>query len=78
MQKVKIVGKKNWVDAVLRNRDNLTNLGSAQNQSAFLNRMLVLDPGNAMAQKALDNLKAGKEAFPKEAKGTKKAGSKKK
>lgn len=78
MKKVKIVGKKNWVDAVLRVPDNITKLGTAQNQAAFLNRLLVLDPGNTSAQKALDNLKAGKEAFAKEAKGTKKSGGTKK
>ncbi len=78
MQKVKIVGKKNWVDAVLRASENITKLGTPQAQVAFLNRLLVLDPGNAGAQKALDNLKAGKEAFAKELKPAKKSGSKKK
>ena len=78
MKKVKIVGKKNWVDAVLRAPDNITKLGTPQNQAAFLNRLLVLDPGNAGAQKALDNLKAGKDAFAKEAKSAKKSGAKKK
>jgi len=73
MQKVKIVGKKNWVDAVLRNHENFTKLGSTEDQAAFLNRLLVLDPGNAMATKALDNLKAGKEPFAKEAKSGKKS-----
>lgn len=78
MKKVKIVGKKNWVDAVLRNPENVTKLGAAQAQAAFLNRMLVLDPGNSAATKALANLKEGKEAFAKEAKPAKKAGGKKK
>lgn len=78
MKKVKIVGRKNWVDAVLRNPENVTKLGAAQAQVAFLNRMLVLDPGNASATKALENLRAGKEAFAKEAKPAKKAGAKKK
>lgn len=78
MKKVKIVGNRNWVDAVLRNPENITKLGAAQQQVAFLNRLLFLDPTNAGAQKAVDNLKAGKEPFPKEAKPTKKAGSKKK
>lgn len=78
IKKVKIVGRKNWVDAVLRNPENVTKLGTPQAQAAFLNRMLVLDPGNASAQKALDNLKAGKEPFAKEAKAGKKGGSKKK
>ena len=72
IKKVKVVGKKTWVDAVLRNQENVTKLGTPQAQAAFLNRMLVLDPGNAGAQKALDNLKAGKEAFTKEAKPAKK------
>jgi hypothetical protein len=38
----------------------------------------VLDPGNAGAEKALENLKQGKEPFAKEAKPAKKAGAKKK
>jgi hypothetical protein len=76
IKKIKIVGKKNWVDAVLRAPENITKLGSPQVQAAFLNRLLVLDPGNAGAQKALDNLKAGKEAFAKEPKAAKKSGKK--
>lgn len=78
IKKVKVVGRKTWVDAVLRSPDNLTKLGTPQDQGAFLNRMLVLDPGNAAAQKALDNLKAGKEAFAKEVKPARKGGARKK
>jgi len=78
LKKVKIVGRKNWVDAVLRVPENITKLGNAQAQVAFLNRLLVLDPGNSGALKALENLRAGKEAFPKEAKPGKKSGAKKK
>ena len=78
IRKVKIVGKKTWVDAVLRNPDNVTKISGAQLQAAFLNRLLVLDPGNAGAEKALENLKQGKEPFAKEAKPAKKAGAKKK
>lgn len=77
MKKIKIVGKKNWVDAVLRNHENVTKLNGTQTQAAFLNRLLVLDPGNAIATKALDNLKQGKEPFAKEARPAKKAGKKK-
>ncbi|WP_243287532.1 hypothetical protein [Geothrix terrae] len=77
VKKVKVVGKKNWVDAVLRNHENVTKLNGTQTQAAFLNRLLVLDPGNATAAKALDNLKQGKELFAKEAKPAKKAGKKK-
>ncbi|HEY3399696.1 MAG TPA: hypothetical protein VGK03_03615 [Geothrix sp.] len=78
IKKVKIVGKKTWVDAVLRNHDNVTKLNGTQLQAAFLNRLLVLDPGNTGAEKALDNLKQGKEPFAKEAKPAKKTGAKKK
>ena len=86
LQKVKIVGKKTWVDAVLRNPKNVTERtingvikpATPQEQAAFLNRLLVLDPNNTGAQKALDNRKAGKEAFLKEAKPAKKSGAKKK
>lgn len=78
LKKVKIAGKKNWVDAVLRAPENITKLGTPQAQVAFLNRLLVLDPGNAGALKALDNLKAGKDAFAKEPKSGKKSGAKKK
>ena len=77
LKKVKIVGRKTWVDAVLRAPENVTKQGTPQAQAAFLNRLLVLDPSNAGAQKALDNLKAGKEAFAKEAKPARKAGKKK-
>ncbi|GLH67929.1 hypothetical protein [Geothrix edaphica] len=77
IKKVKIVGKKNWVDAVLRNHENVTKLSGAQAQAAFINRLLVLDPGNAGAAKALENLKQGKEPFAKEARPAKKAGKKK-
>ena len=77
IKKVKVVGKKNWVDAVLRAPENITKLGTPENQAAFLNRLLVLDPGNKGAQKALDNLKAGKEAFVKESKPGKKSPKKK-
>lgn len=77
IKKVKIVGKKNWVDAVLRAPENITKQGAPEDQAAFLNRLLVLDPGNALAQKALDNLKAGREAFAKSPKPAKQGGAKK-
>ncbi|WP_257312028.1 hypothetical protein [Geothrix fuzhouensis] len=77
MKKAKIVGKKTWVDAVLRNHENVTKLNGTQTQAAFLNRLLVLDPGNAGAAKALENLKQGKEPFAKEARPAKKAAKKK-
>ena len=77
IKKVKVVGRKNWVDAVLRAPTNTTKQGGPEEQTAFLNRLLVLDPGNGAAQKALDNLLAGKDAFAKEAKPAKKSSSKK-
>jgi len=77
IKKVKIVGKKNWVDAVLRSPENIVRLGIPQRQADFLNRLLVLDPGNVNAQKALDNLKEGKEAFAKAPKSAKKSNAKK-
>jgi hypothetical protein len=78
IKKVKIVGKKNWVDAVMKNHANVTSLATPQDQSIFLNRMLVLDPGNALAEKALANIKQGKEPFSKEVKPGKKGASGKK
>ena len=77
IKKVKVVGRKNWVDAVMRAPENITKQGAHEDQAAFLNRLLVLDPGNPGAQKALDNLKAGKEAFAKEPKSGKKGAAKK-
>jgi len=77
IKKAKIVGKKNWVDAVLRAPENIVRLGTPQRQADFLNRLLVLDPGNVNAQKAVDNLKAGKEAFAKAPKPAKKSNAKK-
>ena len=78
IRRVKVVGKKTWVDAVLRAPENITKLGTPQAQAAFLNRMLVLDPGNAGATKALANLKQGKAPFAKEPKHSKKATSRRK
>jgi DNA repair exonuclease SbcCD ATPase subunit len=78
VKKVKVVGRKTWVDAVMRNHDNVTKLGTPQVQVAFLNRLLVLDPGNTGVEKALENIKAGKDAFPPEVKPAKKAVTKKK
>jgi len=78
LKRVKIVGRKNWVDAVLRAPENITKLGNPQAQVAFLNRLLVLDPGNPGALKAVENLKAGQDPFPKEAKPAKKSSTKKK
>ena len=58
-----INGNRAWVNAVLLDSMNLSRLGSSENQMAFLNRLLVLDPGNPMATNAANNLKAGRSAF---------------
>jgi len=77
-KKVKVVGNRTWVDAVLRNHENVTKLPSPQDQAGFLNRLLVLDPGNPAAEKALHNLVEGKELFAKEARPVKKSRPRKK
>jgi hypothetical protein len=65
-KKVQIKGNSNWVDAVLNEKDNITRLPGAETQVSFLNRLLVLDPGNAKAQKVLGNILAGKAPFEAE------------
>lgn len=74
-KKVQIKGNSNWVDAVMNDHENITKIPNAETQVGFLNRLLVLDPGNAKAQKALDNILAGKVPFeaekPVKAKGKK-------
>jgi hypothetical protein len=77
-RKAKVVGNRTWVDAVLRNHENVTKLPSPPDQAGFLNRLLVLDPGNAMAKNALHNLTQGKEPFAKETRPVKKSHSRKK
>jgi len=67
-KKVQIKGNSNWVDAVMNDQENLTKLANPETQVGFLNRLLVLDPGNAKAQKALDNILAGKAPFEAEKK----------
>jgi hypothetical protein len=78
IKKIKVLGRKNWVNAVMRDHDNITKQGSPEEQMSILNRLMVLDPGNVSVQEALDNLKAGKDAFMKEpSKPGKKSGAKK-
>lgn len=77
-KKVKVVGNRTWVDAVLRNHENLTKLSTPQDQAGFLNRLLVLDPGNVVAERALHNLVEGKEPFAKEARPARKIHPRKK
>ena len=77
-RKVKIVGNRTWVDAVLRNHENLAKLATPQDQASLLNRLLVLDPGNPEAEKVLHNLVEGKEPFAKEARPVRKRHTRKK
>jgi hypothetical protein len=56
-------GNKVWVDAVMRDRSNLTKLNNPLDQATLLNRLLVLNPGNKAASAALANLKAGRDPF---------------
>lgn len=75
-KKVQIKGNSNWVDAVMNDHENITKLGTPEIQASFLNRLLVLDPGNAKAQKALDNIVVGKAPFEAEKKPVKGKGKK--
>ena len=62
-KKFKIEGSKNWVEAIMRDKTNLTKLDTPRAQAQFLNRLLVLDPTNKPAAAALENLKAGRTPF---------------
>ena len=62
-KRVKVVGNRTWVDAVLRKHENITGLPTPIEQADFVNRLLVLDPGNPEAERVLHNLTEGKEAF---------------
>lgn len=56
-------GNRPWVEAVLNNPSNILALGDVSSQGQFLQRLLVLDPGNKVAGKALQNLREGRPAF---------------
>lgn len=62
-KKFKIEGNKNWVEAVMNDKTNVTKIDTPKGQALFLNRMLVLDPTNKAAASALENLKAGRDPF---------------
>ncbi len=61
-KKVKILGNKNWTDAVMAGKNNFAGKTPLE-QSNLLHRLLVLDPGNKPAEKALLNIKEGREPF---------------
>lgn len=69
----KIEGNKNWVEAVIADPSNFEGK-SAKDQAALLNRLLVLAPGNPKATAALENVKAGRNAFDPGKKPAKKGG----
>lgn len=58
----KILGNKNWTNAVIAGKSNFTGKTPLEH-SNLLNRLLVLDPGNKAAEKALQNVKQGREPF---------------
>jgi len=61
-RKAKILGNKNWADAVMAGKDNFAGKTPIE-QSNLLHRLLVLDPGNKAADKALQNVKQGRDPF---------------
>lgn len=61
-KKAKILGNKNWADAVMAGKDNFAGKAPLE-QSNLLHRLLVLDPGNKAADKALQNVKQGRDPF---------------
>lgn len=62
-KKFKAEGSKKWVEAVMRDKTNLTKLESPRLQAQLLNRLLVLDPSEKNASKALENIKQGRDPF---------------
>jgi predicted nucleic acid-binding Zn-ribbon protein len=69
-KRAKILGNKNWADAVMAGKANFTDK-NPQEQSNLLRRLLVLDPGNKAATKALENVKQGRDPFFVEKAGSK-------
>ena len=66
----KKVAPVSWVEAVMNDTQNVVKLAPADEVS-FLNRLLVVEPSNKKAQKALDNVIAGKAPFEAEKKAAK-------
>lgn len=71
-KRAKILGNKNWADAVMAGKDNFAGKTPVE-QSNLLHRLLVLDPGNKAAEKALQNVKQGRDPFFVEKRKSKKA-----
>lgn len=72
-KKFKIEGNKNWVEAVVADKANFEGK-AAVDQANLLNRLLVLAPGNPKAAAALENVKAGRNAFDAGKKPSRKVG----
>jgi hypothetical protein len=56
-------GKKAWVEAVLRDHDNLGKISNATSQFDFLCRLAVLDPENKDVPKIQANIVAGRDPY---------------
>lgn len=61
-KKAKILGNKNWTDAVMAGRYNFTEKTPLE-VSNLVHRLLFLDPSNKAAEKALQNIKQGRDVF---------------
>jgi len=72
-RKFKIDGNKNWVEAVVADKANFEGKPT-RDQATLLNRLLALAPGNAKALAALENVKAGRNAFDPGKKPSRKVG----
>lgn len=62
-KKFKAEGSKKWVEAVMRDKTNLTKLETPRVQAQLLSRLALLSPGDKAVEKALANLKAGRDPF---------------
>lgn len=62
-KKFKADGAKQWVEAILNKKENVTQYPTPQLQALFVNRLLVLDPTSKKAAAVMDNLKAGRDPF---------------
>ncbi len=62
-KKFKAEGSKKWVEAVMRDKTNLTKLETPRLQGQLLNRLLVLDPTEKNALMAFENVKQGRDPF---------------
>ena len=62
-KKFKAEGSSKWVEAVMRDKTNLTKLDTPRLQMQLLSRLLVLSPADKTALKAIENVKQGRDPF---------------